>query len=206
MRHFFRRLLLEYLLAMSRLPSRVAETPLRGGLIALTRLSRQLSTGLLRAGLAAVPLAAVAVGADRYQALATSARKEPVVLPHRQPPTAGSRRRSEFRPYWRPGRGGNVVFLKQKAQGDRQVIDSLGLRHFRQRSTLVAQRAVSVTQGCSSGGLPCGKRPLFPRTPITPAGGLPGYGRLPPPPSTRHPPTPLGKRSAFSTAHRPRRR
>lgn len=27
----------------------------------------------------------------------------------------------------------------------------------------------------------CGKFPLFPRTPITPAVGLPGYGRLPPP-------------------------
>lgn len=27
----------------------------------------------------------------------------------------------------------------------------------------------------------CGKLPLFPRTPISPAGGLPGYGRLPPP-------------------------
>jgi len=48
------------------------------------------------------------------------------------------------------------------------------------------------------------KTPLFPRTPITPAGGLPGYGRLPPPPTTRHPPTPLGKRYAFPTARRPR--
>jgi len=27
----------------------------------------------------------------------------------------------------------------------------------------------------------CGKYPLFPQTPITPAVGLPGYGRLPPP-------------------------
>lgn len=34
----------------------------------------------------------------------------------------------------------------------------------------------------------------------------PGHGRLPPPSTTRHPPTPLGKRCAFSTAHRPRRR
>jgi hypothetical protein len=46
--------------------------------------------------------------------------------------------------------------------------------------------------------------PSSPGTPITPAGGLPGYGRLPPPPAPRHPPTPLGKRYAFSTAHRPR--
>jgi hypothetical protein len=49
----------------------------------------------------------------------------------------------------------------------------------------------------------CGKSPLFPQTPITPAVGLPGYGRLPPPPTFRHPPTPLGKRYAFPTVRRP---
>jgi hypothetical protein len=38
------------------------------------------------------------------------------------------------------------------------------------------------------------------------AGGLTRHGRLPARPVHRHPPTPLGKRSAFSTARRPRRR
>ena len=56
-----------------------------------------------------------------------------------------------------------------------------------------------------SGSSPVENDPSSPH-PISPTGGLPGHGRLPPPPSTRHPPTPLGKRCAFSTAHRPRRR
>jgi putative transposase len=44
----------------------------------------------------------------------------------------------------------------------------------------------------------CGKLPLFPRTPITPAGGLPGYGRLPPPtPAAGTLPQPLENASRF---------
>jgi transposase InsO family protein len=41
---------------------------------------------------------------------------------------------------------------------------------------------------------------------ITPAGDLPEYEGCRPHPAPRHPPTPLGKRCAFSTVHRLRRR
>ena len=61
-------------------------------------------------------------------------------------------------------------------------------------------------QGPDQPSHPVENTPSSPAPPSPPARGLPGCGRLPPPPHPRHPPTPLGKRCAFPTAPRPRRR
>ena len=44
----------------------------------------------------------------------------------------------------------------------------------------------------------CGKRPLFPRTPISPATALPGHGRLPPAAAPSHTPW-----KTLRVSHRP---
>ena len=59
--------------------------------------------------------------------------------------------------------------------------EPLGVANFTTASR--ARHNTALYRSAPMPQLACGKRPLFPRTPISPAGGLPGYGRLPPPPA-----------------------
>jgi len=122
MRHFFRRRRPVSPQQVSRLAGRVPVAAGPAGLIPPPCRLDSRATTLPRAVQAAVPLAAVTKRADRYQGTTANAGKEPIVLPHRQPPAAEKVDAVEDSGDTRSQNTVATPCFEEKAQGDRQSL------------------------------------------------------------------------------------
>lgn len=145
---------------VQRLAGRMPMATLPRLLVPTSRPKGLLPATLRRAQPAAVPLTAIAPGADRHQAATAHARKQPVVWPHRQPSGCrGARRRSKSRRYLQPetrrqrrafwtGPGGVTAKVR---------VTLLGLRRLRQLHDVVTQAHLSCHR--KAAGATCPRPP-----------------------------------------------
>ena len=216
-------------LSIPLLPGGMAQAPFLAVLVAPGRFPLPLASGLLRTGPTAVALTTVAARTDGHLTATTCAEQQPVVRKRSNPPRLPGgeldgesnrgdtgRQNAAATPCFGRPKGG----VTGKSTSPSWAFTLSG----QQQDEPCSRKAHPLARGRDAsphlvwgprdkGKMPagpraCGKRPpSSPGPPSPPAGGLPGYGRLPPP--TRPPgtlPHPLENAARFPQPCRPRRR